>query len=380
MKIVALQKCPDYDEERVNEALVKVLEHLGGLAHFVRKGMKVVIKPNLLMKRCPEEAVTTHPALVRALVRMINEAGGMVTLAESPGGPYTEGMLRAVYSATGMEKVACEEGMTLNYDLSCVDVENPGGKYLQKVSLLKPLVEAELLINLPKMKSHEQMVYTGAVKNMFGSIAGIYKAECHLRMPDHLHFADLLIDIFLAAKPHLTIMDAVVAMDGPGPASGNPRNVGLLIASEDAFALDVTALAVAGVEGMSIPVIRQAFERGLTTALADEIEIVGESLEEVKDSGFMFPALQSPHDIHWAAKGIVRRLLHMLKPSPHFNHALCVGCGECARACPAKIIEMRKKKPSADLKKCIRCFCCQELCPEKAVTVKRPLLARLLLK
>jgi len=380
MEQVAIVRCADYDDARVLEAVRNATRCLGGMGRFVSAGSRVVLKPNLLMKKSPEEAVTTHPALVKAVVRLVKEEGGSVTLAESPGGPYTEKSLKGIYEATGMEALSREEGFSLNYDLSTAEVDNPSGKYLKKLTVIKSLADADVIINLPKMKTHEQMVFTGAVKNMFGAIAGVYKAEFHLRMPDYLHFADALIDIFLSVKPALSIMDAVVAMDGAGPASGDPRNMGLLFASDNGFALDIAAVTAGAADPSLIPVIKQAMERKLAPVSLQEIEILGESLEAVTDRGFRFNALQARHDIHWAARGLARKALQSLKPRPHFDHGICVGCGECARACPAGIIEMKRAKPYVNLKKCIRCFCCQELCTEKAVSVKRPLASRLLLK
>jgi uncharacterized protein (DUF362 family)/NAD-dependent dihydropyrimidine dehydrogenase PreA subunit len=380
MSIVSIVKCADYDDATVAAALEKCLGHLGGIERFVSPGKKVVIKTNLLMKKRPEAAVTTHPALVKALGIAVKKAGATVTIADSPGSRYTEASLKGIYACTGMERIASEEGFALNLDLSYHEIDTPQGKLLKKVTIIEPLINADLVINMPKMKSHGQMVYTGAVKNMFGAIPGAYKAEYHLRMPEYSTFADALIDIFLSVKPGLTIMDAIVAMDGDGPAGGDPKKVGLILGGENAFELDMAALTIAGVNPLDIPIIRNAVDRGLCPGSMQDIELLGEPLDSVKVPDFRMPALKSRMVVPWVRKGPLRAILNFLRPRPEFNHHICIGCGECERNCPAHVITMTDKRPHADLSGCIRCFCCQELCPEKAVAIRRPFLTRLILR
>lgn len=370
MSRVSIVRCPGYEINALSAALTATFDNLGGLKKYIKPGMKVVLKPNLVMKKRPEEAATTHPALVYILASMIQEAGGIVTIAESPGGPHTEAVLRGVYSVCGMQKVATETGLRLNYDLSYTDVDNPSGKYLKKVTVIKPLLEADLVINLPKLKTHGQMVYTGAVKNMFGAVPGGLKAEYHMKMAKYDEFANTLIDIFLAVKPALNIMDAVIGMDGRGPTAGNPKQIGLILAGEDAFALDLAALSIINLKPGDVPVIRQAIARGLCPGDLKEVELVGEAIKDVKVRDFVVPGLNSLKDVPFFNSGVLKAFGDMLKPRPVFMHNLCIGCSECARSCPAHIIEMKNKKPRADLSKCIRCFCCQELCPAKAITIK----------
>jgi uncharacterized protein (DUF362 family)/NAD-dependent dihydropyrimidine dehydrogenase PreA subunit len=380
MSSVCLARCPDYDEDTCMTALLECLGHLGGIEKFVSPGNKVAIKVNLLMKKHPDAAVTTHPALVKAMGKLIKKAGGTVTIVDSPGSRYTEASLRAIYGCTGMERIATEEGFTLNFDLSSKEIDNPLGKILKKVTVIQPLIDADVIINMPKMKSHGQMVFTGGVKNMFGAIPGAYKAEYHLRMPDYATFADALIDIFLSLGPQLTIMDAVMAMDGDGPAGGDPKKVGLILGSENAFELDMTALTIAGARPLDIPIVKQGAARGLCPESIERVTLLGESLDAVKVPDFRLPALKSPVVVQWVSRGILRSLLGSLRPRPEFDHRICIGCGECERNCPARVITMKDKRPHADLSGCIRCFCCQELCPEKAVIIRRPFLARLILR
>ena len=380
MEMVSVVRCEDYEEPQVMSALRSVLEPLGGIERYVRQGTRVALKPNLLMKKDPSRAVTTHPSLIKALSLLIKEAGGSAAIMDGPGSLYSERALRGIYGSTGMQAVAEETGAELNYDLAAFKIDNPGGKYIRRLTVIKPLVDRDIIINVPKMKSHGQMVFTGAVKNMFGAIPGLMKMEYHIRMPDYCHFADTLIDIFLSVKPALNIMDAVVAMDGEGPSAGNPKKVGFILASENAFALDMAIMALVGVKPDEVPVLRCAIERGLCPHDVRDMVLKGADLERDRITDYRMPARESMITIHWVEKGFLRNALMGLKPTVVFNHSRCIGCGECARSCPAQTITMKNKKPHVHHARCIRCFCCQELCPERAVEIKRHFLTRFLLR
>jgi len=383
--MVSIEKCADYSIENVRTALCRTFDNLGGMDRFIRPGMKVVLKPNLVLKKRPEEVATTHPVLVQVVASMVHrivsqKEGGKVIIAESPGGLYSERALSGVYSVCGMEKAAKESGVELNYDVSEVEVDNPDGKYMKKVTIIKPLADADLIINLPKLKTHGQMVYTGAVKNMYGAVPGVLKLEYHFRMKEYDRFANAIIDIFLSVKPALNIIDAVVGMDGLGPSAGNPKQIGVILAGDDAFELDFTALDMLKVPPLRVPVIKEAVDRGLCPASIEDIEYTGERVEDVRIEDFDVPQLETLRSIEFFNNGIFRHFMGLMKPKPVFIYELCAGCAECERSCPAKVIEMCDKKPKIDLSKCIRCFCCQELCPARAITIRRPPIANFLLK
>lgn len=375
---VSIERCSDYSSDTISLALHRTFENLGGIEKYIKPGMKVALKPNLVMRKRPEEAATTHPSLVRELTKIIQNAGGIVTIIDSPGGLYNAIVLKSVYSVCGMEKVAQETGAKLNFDLSVTEADNHIAKYLKQVTILKPLLDADIIINLPKLKTHGQMVYTGAVKNMFGAIPGAIKAEYHLRMANYDDFANVLIDIFLCIKPSLNIMDAVVGMDGYGPTAGNPKQIGLLLAGESAFELDLTALNIVNTDPMLVPIIKHGAARGLCPDDLKHTELVGEDIKDVKVQNFTIPQLDMLKAIQFYDKGILKLLINYMKPKPVFIHKQCIGCSDCARSCPAQIIDMKDKKPKADLSKCIRCFCCQELCPAKAITIKKPFITKFL--
>ncbi len=369
--MVSVVKCNRYEREVVNLALMNTFENLGGIEKFIKPGMKVVLKVNLLMKKKPEDAATTHPILVGELARIVKNAGAEVKIVDSPGGPYTRTRLKDIYIATGMETVADEVGVQLNYDTSDSEISNPEGKYIKKLRIINPLIDADIVINLPKLKTHGQMVYTGAVKNMFGAIAGVSKLEYHFNMKEYDKFADALIDIFLSTKPALNIMDAVVGMEGPGPSAGRPKDIGVILASENAFDLDMTAVSIVNIDAKRVPVLKNAITRSLCEADVSKIQFIGEKVENVRVSEFDVPALEGLREISFYNNSLLKALAGTMLPKPVFIPHKCIGCGDCIRSCPPKAIHMKNKRPIVELSKCIRCFCCQEMCPAKSIEIRR---------
>lgn len=377
---VSVVRCDSYEHDRALAAVSEAVDRLGGIAQFVRPGQKVLLKVNLLTRKRPEEAVTTHPAVVEAVARLVQQAGGKVTIADSPAGQYTEPALRALYQITGLTDVAERTGAELNYDVTELTRPHPEGRVAKSFAIIKPLVDADVIIPVSKLKTHGLTTYTGAVKVLFGVIPGLHKAEYHLRMPVLDDFADMLVDIAEMVKPQLSIMDAVVGMDKAGPSAGRPRDIGLILASASPFALDVAAVAAVGGNPAAVPTIAAAGRRGLPSTLAD-IEWLGPRLEDVLASGFEFPARGGFARLAARATSpFGRRLVGLAQPRPVFRHVSCSGCGECARNCPAKVITMRDGRPYVSLDRCIRCFCCQEVCPQKDVEIRRPWLNRTLFR
>lgn len=384
MSDVSIVKCADYQYERVKNAVRESLDLLGGVGSFVKPGARVLLKVSLLMKRKPEKATTTHPAVVRAVAELVREAGGRPLIADSPGGYhfYTRGTLASVYETCGMREAAEMSGAELNYDTEAVDVPFPDGRIVKMVKTIKPVLDADLIISIPKLKTHMMTVYSGAVKNMFGVIPGSYKAEYHLRFEDTGDFADLLIDLCRLTKPGLTVMDAVVGMEGYGPTAGNPRTVGLVISSRDPFALDAAAVRLIGLEPRRVPTIVRAEQRGLCPADMGGVRVLGESIRDVAVTDFEKPTVKVAFNYYslFLPRWLKRRIDKVIKPKPVFDHGSCVGCGMCANGCPPRTIEMRDGKPVVDLSGCIRCFCCSELCAHGAVRIARPWFIRMVLR
>ena len=379
--MVLIQQCPSYDRQLVLEKVRDIFRLHGGIETFAAPGKTVVIKPNLVGKKKPEEAATTHPSLVWATATLCRETGARVIIAESPGGLYDKTFLKGIYKTTGMEDAAKDSGAELNYDIGETRVENPSAMYMKNVDLISPVAAADTVIGISKLKTHGMMVYTGAVKNMFGCIAGLKKAEYHMKMPDYDKFANTVIDIFLSAKVALNIIDAVVGMERDGPTAGDPKSMGLLLSGRDAFETDLAALDVIGVDPMRVPVFKNAISRGLCPQSTEAVDFDGLRPEQVRVSDFKVNYNEQFANLHFA-KGVWGRWFSaLIRPRPVFHRKKCRACRECEKCCPAKVITVTKEKGArVDLNGCIRCYCCQELCPFKAVTIKKPLLNRLFIR
>lgn len=375
MDKVSLIKCEEYDYDKVKEALLRSVEHLGGLSKYISKGERVLLKVNLLMKKKPEEATTTHPVFVKALANILIEYGASVVIGDSPGGPFSEGMLRGIYKATGMEAAAQETGATLNANYKSCERENPDGLLLKRITVTDMLNDVDKVISVSKLKTHGMMTFTGAVKNMFGTVPGIKKAEYHLNMPEYKDFADAMLDICLCARPVLSFMDGIVGMEGHGPSGGNPRNVNVIIASNSPFQLDKAAVSIINLDFSHVPTIYRSIERGLCGGDLEDIEFFGDGLES-----FFIKDFDVPRTKMFAVPKFMKKFAAShVQPRPVFNNGLCNGCGSCAKNCPAEVIELHGEKPSVKLSGCIRCFCCQELCPNKAISIYRPFIVRKLM-
>ncbi len=379
MTKVSLVRCEDYKLDDVKRSINQTLENLGGLSLFVQPGERVLLKLNLLMMKKPETAATTHPVFVHALTEILQEHGAKVVIGDSPGGPFNEMMLRRVYSVTGTEEVARKTGAELNYNVKSIKRSNPKGLLLKNVTAIALLDEVDKVISVSKLKTHSFMHLTGAVKNQFGIVPGIIKAEYHMNMPDPMTFADALIDICQCSNPVLSLMDGIVGMEGDGPSGGTPRACNAVIGSSSPYHLDKVACTIINVPLLNVPTILRSVERGLCTNDLSDIELVGGDI-----AAFVIKSYKVPDN-----SGIVSKINNLppllkkfaesnLQPRPVFLESKCVSCGVCMENCPAKVISMRGKFPSVDLKACIRCFCCQELCPCKAVEIKRPFLSGLL--
>lgn len=384
MSGIAIVKCGDYEFQRVREAVKSSLDLLGGISAFVSPGDRVLLKVNLLIRRKPEKVTTTHPSVARALAELVLEAGAHPIIGDSPGGYhyYTRNSLESVYDTCGMREAAELSGAELNYNTDVVDVPYPDGKLMKSIKTIKPVLDVDKIINIPKIKTHAMTVYSGAVKNLFGVIPGRYKPEYHLRFEDAGDFADVLIDICSFVKPVLTVMDAVIGMQGYGPTNGTPKQVGLILAGTNPFEMDVAAARIIGLKPKQIPTVRKSIERGLCSGEPEDLEILGERLENVLVSDFRIPTLKLSFNFYnlLLPKFISKRLNRVMKAKPCFDTETCKGCGQCAKGCPPQAIRMVDGKPVMDLDKCIRCFCCHELCNFNAVEIRRPWWLKLLLR
>lgn len=372
MNTVNIVKCGDYEFENVKKAVYEALDGIEAIRLKITDGARVLVKTNLLMRKSPEDAVTTHPAVVEAIVRYLQELDCKVIIGDSPGGPFTEWNLKSVYKAAGMYEIAERTGCELNFDTGVLEITNPEAKRLKSMQIIKIAREVDFVVSAAKLKTHGMMTYTGAVKNLFGVIPGLVKADYHLRLNSVDNFADHLVDICEAVKPVFSIIDGIDGMEGDGPSAGVKRHVGIILASDSPYALDTTASSIIGMEPMIVPTIRAAAARNLFSGNLKDIKHKGVKLEDIKITPFKLPTSINVNFVGGRVPKIFEKaLLNTLRPKPVFDYNLCVSCGDCKRSCPPGVIDMSSGKPVPDLSKCIRCFCCHELCPKKAVDIKK---------
>ena len=380
MTEVSIVRCAEYTQDECTRALTQVLEPLGGLS-WVRSGMKIVIKANLVSAMKPEKAATTHPALLAALTRLLIARGASVIIGDSPGGLYNAAFLNRVYAATGMHE-AEEAGAVLNHDFSQNTADFPEAHIAKHFTYTAYLDGADAIISFCKLKSHGMMSLSAATKNLFGVIPGTMKPEYHFRYPEPLDFAGMIVDLNSYFKPRLFLVDAVQTMEGNGPTAGTPRYMGALLAGTDCHRVDLVCAKLIGLDPMAVPTLRAAANFGLCPESADEVEVSG----SVGDFAIAdFQRIERKRSLQFesilpgkAGKVFGKIAQKALRSSPRLHKSGCVGCGLCANVCPAKAIEIVEKKASIDKSKCIRCFCCQEFCPKGAMKVHRPLPARIL--
>ncbi|EIW17461.1 MULTISPECIES: DUF362 domain-containing protein [Pelosinus] len=381
MEIVSIAQAKSYKQEEVEKAVYDCLDGIPGIKGRLKNGARVLVKVNLLKKNAPEDAVTTHPAVVEAIVRYLQGLGCSVIIGDSPGGPYNVKRLISIYKATGMTQVSENTGCELNYDTSAVAILNEKAQKLKQMQIIKIAEEVDFIVSAAKFKTHGMMLYTGGVKNLFGVIPGLTKAEYHFKMNNAENFAHHLVDICEYIKPVFTIIDAIEGMEGDGPSAGEKRQVGLLLASENPYALDTVGAHIMGMRPLQVPTVKVAKERGLFSGELKELSVRGLQLEDIHIPPFKLPGSLGKSLVSGKVPQFVEEfLINALRAQPVFNYNRCISCGECARGCPAKIIDMSSGKPILDLNKCISCFCCHELCPKKAVTIKKHWLHRLLFR
>jgi uncharacterized protein (DUF362 family)/NAD-dependent dihydropyrimidine dehydrogenase PreA subunit len=370
MDQIALARCDDYEISRVRSAILQLLEPLGGMRAFVKPGERILLKPNMLSVKSPEQAVTTHPSMVQVVAELVREAGGRVLIGDSPG----IGSFQRVADKSGIARAAAESGAELTEFNSTVDL--PGIGTFRRFTLAKAYWQADKIINLPKLKTHEMMTMTCAVKNLFGAVVGAEKAGWHLKAgASREQFARLLLEIYLLKKPVLNIVDAIVAMEGNGPGSGDPLQRGLLMAGVNPVAVDLVAGHLAGIPNDLLHVEREARRMGLAGTSWDEIEIVGESLDRFPSKPFKLPG---GLDVQFGMPKFLNTLLkRQLTSFPAADRQRCVLCGICRDACPPEAIKIKNSALTVDQERCIRCWCCRELCPHDALLVQRSLVLKI---
>lgn len=373
---VSLIQCPTYDRDQVEIAIRRAVELLGGMRRFVQPGQRVLVKPNLLLSSHPDKAIITHPTIVRAVVRLVQEAGGRVLIADNPGAPVPRLAWPRVYEHTGLAAVAAETGAELNDQLRPEQRPFPEGHLLKAIDTSHFVVESDVVISVSKLKTHGLMRFTGAVKNLFGTVPGITKMAYHAKLQTVNQFADMLLDVAAFVQPALSIMDAVVGMDGDGPSGGQPFPIGAVLAGTDPVAVDVAALSLVGCEPAAIPTVAAAVRRGWTTGWLSDVALAGDDLALLRVDGFRLPP-GGRTDIARIPEFLRRWSVRHMVARPVVT-ARCVNCGICIANCPVHTIHRVGGRARIYPERCIYCYCCHELCPDQAIELRRSPIARVI--
>ena len=379
---VAIIECNTYDQEQVTAAISKAVELLGGWQEFVRPDEKIILKPNLLAKTGPERACTTHPTVFRATGKLLQEAGyNNLQYGDSPGN-HLVGVAQTA-EGCGIKKEADDLGIELADFEHGSKVEFPEGHAAKEFIICEGVQQADAIINLCKMKTHQLERVTGAVKNIFGCVYGFNKGASHAVYPNADSFGQMIGDLNCLIKPRLHIMDGVMAMEGNGPQSGDPTPMNVIMVSADPVALDSTFCRLVHLDPELVATNVHAQAYGVGTMKEDKIEIITEdgsltTAQAVERWGN--PDFNVQRDKDFKGKIIVLSFLQpLMDKKPFVLKDKCVSCGICIQACPLepKAIYFHKGKPKYNHKKCIKCYCCQEMCPKQAIDVKTTFIAKL---
>lgn len=367
MSKVVIKECKEYKTELIKCRINEGISLLGGWDKFVSSGMTVLLKINLIGPKAAETAAVTHFEFVRSLTQILKDLGCVVWIGDSSGGAMA-GISPTVESmkVSGMEDIANEEGAVIkNFDKEgVVEVKT---EYAGIMHLAKPMFDADFVINLPKLKTHSAGIYTGAVKNLFGCVPGLKKADYHRIAPSPKELGYVIADINKAVNVGLHIMDGITAMQGEGPTSGEVYNAGKILFSTDPLALDTTAAAMIGLKIEDIPILLSAKEKHLGESDFNKIEICGDYSKPPVLDGFKYPKRYKSY-----RKGnyqLLVKLIDFLKARPKINRKQCRHCNMCVESCPVQAINPSDKIINYSI--CIECMCCHELCLHKAVELKK---------
>jgi len=367
---VSVVKCSSYSQDEVNAAVKRAIELIGGID--IKEGSTVLLKPNVLGNNKPEDCITTHPSVLDAVCRLLKNKKLKLIIGDSSGMGIAGGTKAAMITA-GMGEIAKKYGARLMplESAECSIINNKNYGVLKEISISCVPLKAGYIINLPKLKTHTLVRYTGAVKNMFGVVPGGNKTNCHKIATTEERFAHLLLDIYQNVIPHLTIMDGVYGIEGNGPGSGGrKRKAGIILASKNGIALDFVASKIIGFKPLDIKTNRFALQRKLFDG---KIEVLGEKNLSVN--------FKKPVSIrHFIPPFMIKLVSKQIVAYPEINNEKCKVCMTCVKACPAKTIKMKGKYPFVYKENCINCYCCHELCPYNAINLKRSFIIQLLSK
>ncbi len=378
---VYLASCDCYDVAKITNLLRASFEAIGFRAEEV-EGKKVLLKPNLVTAKKPDFAATTHPSTVLACAALLSEMGAAsITVADSPGGPYNNANLSHVYRVCELASLASDK-LIINEDYTWKDVQLPEAKKAKNFHCITPVCDADVIVDLCKLKTHSLTTLSCATKNLFGIIPGVEKFEMHSTFPLVADFSEMLTDLaqyVVENKTFIAICDGILSMEGNGPTHGTPKKTDLMLVSRSPFALDVVAEHVIGADG-EVLMLDAAANRGLVDRRFENITLLGET--ECPTYAFVRPDSEAGQFLKGLSGFMGGRLAKFFETKPKILRDKCVGCGKCVTSCPRHTVTVTEKSgqkiAKIHHKNCIRCYCCQELCPFGAVGVQQNFIIKLI--
>ncbi len=372
MEKVAVVSCNTYEKEELAEAVEKVFS-IAPPPDVT--GKKILVKPNILSDSPPEKAVTTRGEFVREVILQLQKRGAAeILVGDSPGIPKPRFSARRCGIADAVKETGAK---WVDFSKDKITVSSETAKVQKEFKVTSFAGEVDMIFSLPKLKTHQLMYFTGAVKNLFGLLPGLSKSPFHVKYPDRDVFGEMLLDLLEAVKPSYGIMDGVIGMEGPGPGNGTPYPVKIIAGSTNLPALDITASAIIGYDPLIVPTNRLALKRKMGIRSLEDIETAGVPLENVKVDNYRLIAGKKHRnmifDLFKSSKMIQQYRLKR-KPKPYFIEEKCIQCGECIKICASDANWFEEgangKYVAVDYNKCIRCYCCHEVCPADAIEIR----------
>ena len=358
---VSSVKCFSYDRSELLDRVREAVKLAGDFPEKVKKGSRVLLKPNMLTAKAPEYAVTTHPEFIRAVILLLKEVGAEVAVGDSPAGGHE---WEKIWTNTGIKKICEEENVRLMPFEKAKIIKFKKG---QNIPILKELDDFDVLISLPKLKSHTLTKITGAVKNSYGLVVGHAKSHFHSIYPSPRKMSEFIGELYGYIKPDFVIMDAIVCMEGDGPNTGCPFNANTIFAGRDGVAVDSCAIRVFGYGCKDVMHINVAAEKGYGIADWDRIDKLGNGFEEL---GKIIGKRSKADFLFKIPEKLFFIITIITKSRPSIDAAKCARCGICMKACGQKAIFKQNEKYKVKASRCVLCMCCIEACSYQAISLR----------